>query len=198
VNSKLIETIKSRFREVRQRLTKQVQRLSGREKILVSSLAALAVILLAYAVYGPLSSAFSAQAARLEETVTRMQEVGIALETYFKLNAKKEAIESRFKEVEMEEGVSPFLAKLIENSAGVVSGYEIKPSRTRSFGKFYEENSFVIKFTTVDYERLMTFLNELVYGQKPMILTRLEIVRRKTGDNSLSVTLNVSAISRAK
>lgn len=193
------DTYKAKIYELYQGAALQVHRLSGREKMAFSVLALFLAVVLSYAIYQPLTKAFEEQAHRLEEAGRDMQDVTVALDRYFKLKRQKELIEGRFKEIEMDEGVRSLLVNIIESKAGIPNGqYEINSSDAREFGSGYEETPFRIKFTTVDYTRLVGFLTEIVSGQKPLILTRLEIRKRSSPDGSLDINLDVSAIRRIK
>jgi len=171
--------------------------MSSREKSLIAAGVVIILGFVIYAVYEPIQKAFSAQGARFEETIHTMDNVSIALARYAKLRARRQTIEDLYKEVEISEGVRSLLANIVESKAGIPAGqYDIDGRDAREFGTGYEQTPFRLRFIITDYKRLVSFLNEIVNGPKPLILTGLDIKKRQTADGSLEVELDVSSIRR--
>lgn len=178
-----------------QRATSEYARFSARERALVIAATSTVFIIASYLVYEPIANAFSGQAMAIADAEQNVKRISLELERYAKYETRRREIESRYKEVEIKEGALSYLETLLKEKGGVRSGFTIKDSPGREFGGDFEQVSFSVKFSTTDYERLLQFLKELVYGARPLILSKLDVQmnRRQT---ALDVDLEVSTIRR--
>lgn len=173
----------------------EYKRFSPRERNLVLAAFATVVLIGTYLVYEPVAEAFSSQAIAIADAEQSVKRLSLELERYGKFESRRREIENRYKEVEIKEGAFSYLETLLREKAGVNAGFNIKDTPGRAFGGDFEQVTFLVKFSTTDYERLLQFLKELVYGARPLILGKLDVQmnRRQT---ALDVDLEVSTIRR--
>ena len=176
-------------------LREQLKKLSAREKIIVSIACGMIAITLAYQVYKPVRNAFQDQARRAERIQEQLKPVSTAIARYSRLKARKAAIELAYKEVEIKEGMLSNLENLVRNQAGISSGFTIHDRPEKTIGDNYRQAPFSIKFVITDFPRLISFLKELVHGEHPMILTKLDLKKRPAGD-ALEVEMEVNSVYR--
>ena len=170
--------------------------LSRREQGLICGGVAVLIIMAVYAVYEPVSEALDRQNVALVEAEGRAKGVSGTLERYMKLKARRDAIEGRYRMIEFEEGALSYLETMIRTKAMVTSGFTIKDGPPRPFGKNHEQVPFSVRFSTANLETLIGFLQELVHGQRPLILGRLSLQKSRIGDR-FDVDLDVSNLRKA-
>jgi len=186
-----------RVQEVLTTIQSAFAKLSARERIL-SGIAAgtIFIALLVYGIIGPALDAFESQQIELTKLEQDAKTLAILLRRYRELEARRGAIEERYKAVEMREGVRAHLEALVKSKAGIPFGYNIKSGRELPFGSAYVQENFSLKFDTVNFKGVVDFLDELVRGTRPLILTRLDIRKGRNAEN-LTVELDVSSLRRA-
>lgn len=171
-----------------------IAKLSPSEKRLILIGIAVLFSLGAYSVFTPITEAFARQSAELEALTKAEEGVVPHLERYQKLLAKKSAVEQRYKELEFKEGEVSFLEKLVQDRAKIPFGrYTIRPGKEQDFGKAFKLLQFSVKFDTSSLETLIAFLSELVQGERPLIISRLD-VKKNPVTNILAVDLDVRSI----
>ncbi|NDC39813.1 MAG: hypothetical protein EBZ48_17565, partial [Proteobacteria bacterium] len=149
------------------RAKQQFAALSRREQSLIVAAALVAGFVGVYSIYEPIGAAFDHQAVELAEAQNRAKSVPGTLERFLKFQAKRDAIEGRYRKVEFEEGALSHLENLIRTKAMISSGFTIKDSSPRPFGGSYEQVPLAIRFSTSNLETLVDFLNEIVHGSRP-------------------------------
>ena len=178
------------------KLLDSFRKLSRREQGLVGGAFAVLLVVVGYLVYEPIQDSFDHQALALTEARGRTKTVGGTLERYLKLKAKRDSIESRYREVEFKEGALSHLENLIRTKAMVNSGFNIKDSPPRPFGGSYEQVPFSVHFQTSNLDSLIDFLREVVHGPRPLILGKIDLQRSRLGDR-LDVDLDISSLRKA-
>ena len=104
-------------------------------------------------------------------------------------------IEKQFESIKFEGGVRSHLETLLTNTARIEK-YKIRPNRPLKLGDAYQLEPFNISFDTTDLASLTNFLKEVIYGPRPLLITRLDIAKsRRT--NKLTVTLDVNSVKNA-
>ena len=176
-----------------------VTKLSKRERMLIGLPIPIIVVIFLYSVlYRPIADAFASQRVELEAAQLEIKTVAVMLEKFKTLRARRQELETRYREIEIKEGGLTLLESLIRAKLDPPPGsFTIKEggSPSREFGGSYEQQNFIVDFTTGDLGKLVAFLQEVVHGPKPLILKRLEM--RKQGER-LHVVLDVSSIRRIK
>ena len=169
--------------------------LSQRERLLVLGAAVIGGILVLAYFAGPVTTAFRQQSAAITRARMDASTLPAVARRYLEIKARRAAIENRFKQVEFREGtVLSHLEQLIRDKAQIpAKEFNIRQGEARDFGKDYEQTPFTVKFSTTNLAALVEFLKELVEGSKPMILSRLDVTRRR-GSNRLDVEMDASAI----
>ena len=171
-----------------------IAKLSSSEKRLIGLAVTVMCGLALYSVFTPVSEAFARQRAELEALIKAEEGVLPHLERYQKLSAKKQGVEQRYKELEFKEGEVSFLEKLVQERAKIAFGkYTIRPGKEQPFGKSFKLLQFSVKFDTTSLETLIAFLSELVQGERPLIISRLDI-KKNAVTNVLAVDLDVRSI----
>jgi len=188
--------MRERLRQAWQPLREQMSKLSLRERVF---LLACVIVVSGFAMYEfvitPFSEALHAQSAQMEALERSVGTLGVLLNRYQKLQEKRQAIEEQYREVEIKEGVRAHLESLVKSKAGIASGYVIKSVRDQPFGMNYGQETFLVKFETVNFPAAVDFLEEVVYGKRPLILTRLDLKKGRNGEN-VAVEVDVSSIKK--
>lgn len=171
-------------------------KLSQREKVIVVAAALIGIVFGIHALYEPIQIAFEEQSVQLAKIETDKKTVEIVLDRYQKLVQKKRALESRYQEFEIKEGVLSYLERLVKEKGKVPDGkYKITSNKEREFGGSYEQAPFTIKFDTASMPDLVEFLNEVVQGAQPLILTRIDLTKSPV-TSLLTVEVDVSTIRK--
>ena len=79
--------------------------------------------------------------------------------------------------------------------AQVPSGYNVDERTQPSLAEKYTHKAYVIRFETNNMENLTAFLKALVYGEQPMVLSRISLEKRLATD-SLSVQLEANSFEK--
>lgn len=188
------------MKEKLQELWKQIRgysdKMSTREWGLISVAGAAIVIVLALEAYGQIAAYFNEQALRLNQVEARLGETTNSLQKYLDLKARRDAIESRYREVAVQDDAVSHLENLIKTKAGIQQGlFTIRDSPANPFGGNYEQLPFSVKFNTTNLQALVDFLREVTEGPKPLVLSRLDLNRRR-GSDRLDVEISLSSIRR--
>ena len=174
-------------------------KLSKRERLLIGLPIPIVLVILIYSLlYSPIAEAFATQQQEVEAAQLEIKSVALLLEKFKVLRSRRQELETRYREIEIKEGGLTLLESLIRAKLDPPPGsFTIKEggAPSREFGGNYEQQNFVVDFTTGDLGKLVGFLQEVVHGSKPLILKRLEM--RKQGER-LHVVLDVSSIRRIK
>ncbi len=188
--------MKENLQQIIKRLKELTDKMSMREWILIA-LASLVIVCIALIeIYGAVASYFEDQSVRLTQLETRLGSTNSHLQKYLDLKARRDAIESRYREVEIQEGALSHLENLIKTKAGIAQGlFTIRDSPASPFGGNYEQLPFMVKFNTTNLQALVDFLREVTEGPKPLVLSRLDLNRRR-GSDRLDVEVALSSIRR--
>ncbi|RMG43388.1 MAG: hypothetical protein D6719_03845 [Candidatus Dadabacteria bacterium] len=179
--------------KIRQEVFGFYSTLSQRERIIIALLAITVVIIALSYLAPPIQQAFSAQQRELKKLEVEIKALPRLTERYLRLKARRNEIESSYHAVELKEGALSHLEKLVTSVAGVSSGFNIKDLPVRKFGGAYEQAPFIVKFKTDDLKKLVKFLEEIVNGPKPLILSRI-IINKLRNYSKLDVEIGVSSI----
>jgi len=171
-------------------------KLSRRERFILAGLGGVVVFIAAWGVYEPTRDLFADQRLRLEKTLEAVQTSSSSLERYVKLKARRDLIEREYRGVEIKEGVYAHLENLIRTKLGLSSGFTIKDTPPKSMGGNFEQITYSMKFTTPTLQPIVDLLKEVVHGQRPLLLSSLDIVKRPRGD-TLDVSIDVVSIREA-
>lgn len=171
---------------------------SPRERLLVSGLALLGCAFLINAVYSTIADAFEAQAKEMTEMQTKANAIGSTLAQYQTLRLRRDKIEDDFRKSEIPEGVSTYLESLVKEKLGSDSfGLEINDSPSAAISSRFEETRYSLKLSTSKFEKLVSLLEAVGTGPKPLAVKRIEMRKSPRGD-SLRVELDLSAIRELK
>ena len=176
-------------------LRKRFLGLSARERLLVLAAPLIGILLLLFYMSGPVATAFRRQSAAISKARMDISTLPAVAKRYLEIKARRAAIESRFRQVEFREGTAlSHLEQLIRDKAQIpAKEFNIRQGEARDFGRDYQQTPFTVKFSTSNLAALVEFLKELSEGAKPMILSRLDVTRRR-GVNRLDVEMDASAI----
>ena len=176
----------------------RIDRLSNRERLVVSVAILVVGLIVIYQFYQPIRVAFLEQNQRLELAEADIQKTGQLIDQYRKLKSKRDGIEERYKKVEIKEGELSYLEGVVKRKAGVEPGnYTIKDGAVREFGGSYEQAPFLIKFTTTSLSNLVDFLSEVVHGLHPLLLSKIDISKSRAMDR-LDIEVEVNSIRRVR
>jgi hypothetical protein len=170
-------------------------RLSLREQIAVVIAVTFVLIFGIVKISLPIKEHFVTQTARLEQLRSDLAAVPQVFRQYFRLISTKRQIEERYQQVRRTEGVLSHLERIVREKTQLSQGlFTISELPVQSFGGSYENHAFSVRLRSVGVKETVDLLNEVVNGDEPYLLTRLEIDRRYRSDK-LEVTLEVSSIS---
>jgi hypothetical protein len=178
----------------------KAQNLSSREKVM----SVLVIIVLAVTgfnkIYTPIAAAFSRQRSDLAQLEMYMTELPYVLAKNKSLESKRQEIEEAYQGVEIAEGLS-HIENVIKEHAELINSqdYQIREKtlaqNQRNFGGNYEHKSFNVELKIRSLKGLSSVLKELTAGQKPMILSNLELSKSPTGE-MISVIMELSTIQK--
>ena len=171
--------------------------LTQREKIIIIVAVCAAVFMGLYQIYEPIRESFKAQTAKLVTLDENMRGVGVSIERYMKLKARRDKIEAEYKGIEFKEGALSHLETMLRSKSGITNGFQIKDNQPKEFAGNYEQTPFNIKFTTVSLDSLIDFLKELTHGPRPLIVSKIDLQKSKFADR-LEVDIDASSIKRVK
>lgn len=190
-SSPAVSGIKTKFSAI-------LGRMSMRERALMGAAVFVGLVILSYNAIEKTAAEFAELGLQIKQAQSDVELLPANLSKYTELKAKHDAIKSLYEGIEIQEGALSYLEKLIRDKAGLPSGqFNISDPPPRPFGKEYDQLPFLIKFSTVDFKGFIEFLKELVEGQKPFIISRLDLNRRR-GSDRLEIELEVSSIRRKK
>ena len=170
---------------------------TSREKLLfIAGMLVIAFLLIDGAV-APVMTRFRTQKSTLTKLRQDYAGVPVILETYLGLSQRRELIENKYQEVSFEEGVLSHIEKLIVDVAKIENrtDFKIDSLSERQFGGNYVHEPLRIELTSTSLEDLSNFLGELVRGERPLVLTRLQLKKSKS-TSKLVVQLDVSNFRR--
>ena len=173
----------------------RLKQMSGRERAALGVLALFVVGLVMQQLFSSIDGAFAEQQARLEKANGDRKALPFVLDRYLKLESKKKAIEQAYKEVQVVEDPLAQLESLLKSKSSVDKTFSINDVAPKRFGGSYEQHSFAVRFSIMDYPQLVELLKELVTGPKPFMLKNLRITKTRGGQR-LEVDLDVSSIKR--
>jgi hypothetical protein len=174
-------------------LSTQYKNLSSRERSIIGVLVVIAGLMGAWGIYEPVAERFREQWGRLEKTLETVKTSSASLERYTKLKARRDMIEREYRGVEIKEGAYAHLENLIRTKLGLSGGFTIKDSSPKSMGGNFEQITYTVKFSTPTLQPMVDLLKEVVNGQRPLLLSSLEVVKTRRGD-SLDATFEVVSI----
>lgn len=181
-----------------QRAEEWFRKLTAREILLIVGALVIGLVMGIVVIVEEVRATFADQQRRLALLQEAINNIPARLETHARLKARRQAIEQQFRMVEMREGALSYLENLIKTKAGVPSGaFTIKDFPSRSFGKDFEQTPYSVKFTTSNLSTLIEFLRELVHGEQPFLVSKLDL-RMARNNEALEVELEVSSIRRVR
>lgn len=184
--TKSLDTVKNWFTGITRR----------EQAIVVSGIIALFVILVQITVIDPVFAFLEQQQVELEETRKEMNALPNVLARYQRLVQRRKNIEELYKAIEMSEGAFAHLEKLIKEKAGIpAASFDIKEGLPIKFGMDYEQLPYTISFKITDYNRLIDFLEEIVNGSKPLVISTLDMQKSRLGDH-IRVSMQVNSVRR--
>lgn len=174
----------------------EYKKLSLRERGIIWSAAAIGALIGLYSFGEHINGIFAEQHTRLEDGEKAVRATGPLLERYVKLKTRRDAIEREYRGVEIKEGAYAHIENLIRSKLGISSGFTIKDNPPKEMGGDFEQITYSIKFPVPTLQPLIDFLKEIVHGQRPLLLSRLDIAKRGRGDK-LEIELDVVSIREA-
>ena len=188
-----MEQVTNAIRQVRE----WFMNLTAREKQLILFVLISGIVLALYGIGGRIRERFADLEVRVEEANAELSSVSNLLAQYSKIRAQRDRIEREFKDVEFKEGELTYLEGLVRRKLELTGGFTLTPKGSSKFGSNYEQHVFGVKFTINDLKKLTDFLNEIVSGNPPMLLTRLDMRLTRNGE-AIEVDMDVSSIKRAE
>lgn len=170
--------------------------LSRRERLLICIPVVLVGIFIIHSfIIRPVAEARERQDRKLEEVEQNIKIIAAMLEKHKRLKTRRQEVEEQYKEIEIKEPGITLLERMIAKYLDLPArSFDIRPSDPQQFGGSYEKTSFIIKFSTRELDKLVSFLDELVNGPAPMIIRRLDL--KVSGSNSIEVEIDASSIRK--
>lgn len=141
----------------------------------------------------PLLEKSKAQQLLLKKATDNLAILPNQLEKFQALYLRQQKIEKEFQQVSFKGGVLSHLEELIRTKAMVDSptNYKINPLPEKPFSTDYRQEPFRVEIFTTSEADLKVFLNELVNGKRPLVLTRIDI-KKAPNQSRLIVQLDIS------
>lgn len=170
--------------------------LSIRERSIVVAGAVLILAIGADQLYSPIEEIFAEQAEKLAAFQRNATATPAVVERYARLRSRREQLEKRFKEIEFKEGALSYIENLVRQQPGVAPGFDIREGSAKSFGKFYQQQPYLVRFQTTNATGLVEFLKSVARGERSLLISKLEIQKPRRGDR-LEVDLELNTIRKA-
>ena len=170
-----------------------LNKLSPRERLLAIGGCLVICFVILDSLASPLLEKSKSQQLLLKKTQDNLALLPNQLEKYQTLYLRQQKIEKEFQEVSFKGGVLSHLEELIRNKAKVdnPNNYKINPLPEVPFSKDYRQEPFRVEIFTTSEADLKNFLNELVNGERPLVLTRIDI-KKAPNQTRLIVQLDIS------
>lgn len=188
--------IRSKLAPLTERAQTYYRGLTTREQQILVGCGLVVIIAILGTAWTAVQEAFDSQSARITQVEMQLSKLGSEIEQYSKWKQRKDSIEERFRQVEIKEGVSSHLETLLRTKAEISRGFSIKDLGVKEFGKEYKQESYTVTFSTANLPALVTFLKELLYGARPVVLGRLDL-DMPAHRSALDVRVEVAAIRKA-
>lgn len=190
-----LATLKDRSRPLIERASNSLRNLSTREQLMLFGVIALGCIVSIMWVHGAITGAFTAQRARLTQAENSARLVSATAQLHLRLRARRDLVESRVRRVELPEGAFSFLEGLVKRSFGENAQFKIDDQPPKPFGPNFEQTFFTVTSSSPQLESMVTFLRELLYGERPVIVSRVE-VSKNDARGVFDIEVDVSAFRR--
>ena len=178
---------------------------SSREQQLVLGMGLAGILTVLVMTEMTISNYISTEQLRVAEFKRQIDTATEAVKRFSELQQKRKLIEASFSQLKWkdagdgDQGEMSYLEGLNGKFLKVQEGtrpddrFRIEPLAVVPFGKEYDRGQFRISFPTSKLDQLSSFLSELSHGEKPLLVTRLRVERRASGD-ALAVQVDVSSI----
>jgi hypothetical protein len=170
--------------------------LSSREQLLIIGVILFCFYFIFSWSYGLVSELDAAQMKRLKTAESDLNSMPNIIERHISLKLRQRQAEKEYENVKLSEGALAHLEKLIKEVAGIPEGYLIKDKASQKFSDQYQQLPFQVSFNTVDFAKLIRFLDELENGEKPLILSSLSLSRSGGRNSRIRVELVASTIEK--
>jgi hypothetical protein len=176
-----------------QKLRDRWERLSSRERMLVSAMGVTFVVMVTLIVGFFITDGLATFQGRNDDMRQALRDIELHRATYVKAKAKTAQLETRL-------GKTPIQLGGYLEQAAKESGVEIPESNDRpavASGKHYTERSVDLRLRQVKLEALAKFLKRIETGPNLVIVTALNIKTRDDKHEDLDVEMTVSTYERA-
>lgn len=186
-NSLNIEDLKQKFLN-----------LSAREQFLVFATVAICLIYVLNFALENISNLNTVQKERLNVAERDLNAMPNVVERHMALKLRQKSAEKEFENIKLSDGALAHIENLIKDVAGIPQGYLIKDKAPQKFSEKYQQLPFQVTFNTTDFERLINFLMELENGEKPLILSSLNLTKSGGRNPKIRVQIVASAVEKIK
>lgn len=184
------------FKAFIKKIVLEFNKLSSRERILVSSAAVFIGLYLLLMVFGVFQDFLDNQERIASARKNQLVELNKIAQRYHTLNTKRENLQKKFLESQMTfDQVSIEVDKIINESLGDEKYELTKPNAPTPFGFEFEKQDFKLSIKNINMEQLIKLLYKIEYGGKPLYLSKLDI--NKNSSASLSAIIEIYSIGKA-
>ena len=175
------------------KIKQKIDQFSQREKFLAGGAVLVVAFIVISEVITPLWDKVGSTSQQLQTVRERFEVLPNQIDNFQKLYTKQAAIEKEFQELSFADGVLSHIETLIREEARLdsISEYKINPLPVKDFSDQYQQEPFKIELYVTSIPDLTNFLNQLVHGPQPLVLTSLDI-KKAPNRTKLIVQLNVS------
>ena len=177
----------------------QAAKLPEQQRQWLIVLAPFLLLLGIFLIFSPLQSLFQDQTTQITATTRDIRALPALFHEYTELAKRKNTLEKEYQEVRIQEGeLVGQVEALIKNTAGIKEGFSVREPTTRELGGNYKKLSVTVSNLRVsNFPKFVEFLDQLVSGDKRLLLERIDINKSSLGD-FLLVSLDISSIQRAQ
>lgn len=161
--------------------------LSARERLMIIGAAAVGIFLLSYQIVESIVPHFQKQTQRLELLAKNAKTLPALLKRYQDLSKQQRKIETQFDSGDKAVDIPSYIEGLMK-----IPDIEINKLAPRDFGGKFEQTQFNIAFYSSDLEQVTSFLEKIIKGKQPLLVTKVGIINSRS--SRLRVTFEVSSI----
>lgn len=172
--------------------------LSSREQVMVLGTLALCLFYILNFAFNNVTKLSQKQEERLKIAERDLNAMPNVVERHMSLKFRQKAAEKEFENIKLSDGALAHLENLIQEVAGISDGYLIKDKAPQKFSDKYQQLPFQVTFNTTDFEKLIDFLMELENGEKPLILSSLNLTKSGGRNPKIRVQIVASAVEKLK
>lgn len=179
------------FGEIKGKILDSYYSLSKREQYIVLGVGLALVLFALFSIVQGVIPIFTNQSKVISQLEEDVEKLPMFLVRYSQLKNNLSKIESQFNSPQGNEGVKGYLASIAQ-SAKIGETPKIETLATQKLGTRFERTPYTISFNATDLSTVVSLLEKIVKGNRPLLLADLEINKNS---RNLRVEVGLSSIT---